>query len=98
MIPRDKVDEAVRELLSKSEEQIEYETAVAWGARALAAYELVMMQPQAAQQARVLLLADSLYHEALEHAALVHDGGGAVAALTQDVAPARAAARSRVLG
>lgn len=91
MIPRARIDEARGELAVKTEAQIEYETAQAWGARAVAAFEIAL----SARDVGALLLGESLYHEALEHAALVDDGGHTAAVLTADVAPARMAAKLR---
>lgn len=69
MISRARIEQSKRELLAKSEQQIEYETAVTWGARAIAAYELGMQTGRSTW----IYFAEHLYHEALEHAALASE-------------------------
>jgi hypothetical protein len=61
--------DARAELASKMLVQIQHETALTWAYRAAAAYE----QAQAQNSVKWLLDAEELWHEALEHAALVSD-------------------------
>lgn len=63
------VESAKKELGDKSYGQIQEETAWKWASRACASYENVVE----AQKARKLIywtIAEELYHEAVEHAAL----------------------------
>ena len=68
---------ALREVTRKSEAQIERETALKWAARAEACFSRAAKTNNQAWRQRGL----SYYHEALEHAALVHDGGVLVGVL-----------------
>lgn len=69
-----KVDEALKELEEKSYRQIQEETAYKWGARAAASYQMLMSE-SGPKQLVLWTLAEEYYHEAVEHAALVEDGG-----------------------
>jgi hypothetical protein len=61
----ERLDAARRELRAKSHEEIELKTAVTWGARAVAAYEMYCTTGKL----RWLVLASGYAHEALEHGA-----------------------------
>lgn len=60
----EQIEEARRELLDKSKTQIEEETAIKWGARAIAAYALFAETRDPA----FLFDAVEYHHEAVEHA------------------------------
>lgn len=62
------VEAAKKELLEKTKEQIESETADRWASLALAAYALAEEEPD---EVRWLVLASDYEHEATEHAAQV---------------------------
>lgn len=64
MISDNQIDEARAELLKKKKVEIEIETAIKWGARAIAAYSLFMET----QDADFLFDAIEYHHEAVEHA------------------------------
>ena len=65
------VSEARRELLQKSRERIEEETAFRWADRALAAWQLYATSGAD----RWLRDAEEYHHEAVEHAALADETG-----------------------
>lgn len=78
---------ARREVLSKSEADIERETALKWASRALACYALF----EETRAPKWLLRAEDYRHEALEHAATAGDGGrlvGQVQSRLDEVRPA----------
>lgn len=62
---------ATREVTRKSEVEIERETALKWAARA----EACFVQAERTGGAAWLQRGRDYHHEALEHGALVHDGG-----------------------
>lgn len=70
-----KVDEALKELQSKSYRDIQKETAYKWGSRAAASYKMLLSTPQEHKLAR-WTMSEEYQHEALEHAALIEDGAG----------------------
>jgi hypothetical protein len=74
MTPRLDIAAALVEVQTRSEGQIEYETACKWAARAVACYQL----HQKTGELRWLLRAEDNRHEAFEHAALIGDGGAAL--------------------
>jgi hypothetical protein len=78
IIPHALILESAAELQAKSEQDIELETAIRWGARAIAAYEMGNF-----------LSGEDYFHEALEHAALVGDLGESVGRIQQQVDPVR---------
>jgi hypothetical protein len=61
-----KIEEAKKELLEKTEAQIESETAYKWGSRAIAAYQLF----QETGDVKWFLMGEEFRHEAIEHASL----------------------------
>ena len=65
---------ALREIRSKSDAQIERETAWTWARRAIASME----QFQKTQDFSWVLRSETFKHEALEHAATVNDYGKTV--------------------
>ena len=69
------VDGARAEILNKDYGQIQHETALKWAARGLAAYELSAESETIQEAIGWLELGNEFTHEALEHAALVEDGG-----------------------
>jgi hypothetical protein len=64
MISHREIEEARREILSKSKTQIEEDTAVKWGARAIAAYSIF----EESGSLEVFADATEYHHEAIEHA------------------------------
>lgn len=85
MIGPAEIAEAKLELVEKSIQQIQYETAMKWLARAMAAYSFYLDNKH---MPKWLFVAAEYATEALEHAALVGDDGGACVAYTQHcVAP-----------
>lgn len=85
IIPKKAVDEALAELGQASEYDIERETAIKWGARALAAYSLY----EEFLERHWLLSAEEYYHEAVEHAALIFDHGETARQIQLQIAPVR---------
>lgn len=69
------VEEALEEIQTKSYREIQEETAVKWGSRAAASYQLVLSVPH---QEKLIYwtLAEEYNHESIEHAALVEDETG----------------------
>lgn len=65
MIPGDLLRDALRELQTKSRQEIETETAFKWAARALAAYTIYFETGET----EWLFDAIEYHHEAVEHAA-----------------------------
>lgn len=85
IIPQAAILDAVAEFQSKTEKDIERETAIKWGARALAAYMLF----EENFELDWLLRAEDHYHEAMEHAALIFDHGETARQIQLDIQPAR---------
>lgn len=81
MITKFDVQAALSEVQSKSEADIEKETAVKWGARAVACYLLAKQTGKLSW----LFLAEHYRDEAFEHAALVKDSGSTLAAIQTEV-------------
>jgi hypothetical protein len=79
MIGRREIEEARRELVSKSKAQIEEETAVKWAARAIAAYSIF----EESGSLEVFADATEYHHEALEHASDTPILGDLLAALNK---------------
>ena len=76
----DVFQDAIIEVTTKSDGAINRETAVKWALRALACYGNAKKTTGATRQEWILRAAD-YSHEALEHAALIGDGGRSVGAL-----------------
>lgn len=68
-------DKALRELRDKTIDDIERMTAETWGARALASYQLLEEEEDMAARLRRFCEGENYRQEALEHAAMVEDGG-----------------------
>ena len=92
------VDGARAELMSKDYTDIQRETSLKWMARALAAYEIGTNSETAKETVLWLEMGNEYIHEALEHAALVEDGGQLVAALSDAGAEAKHALTSSIFG
>jgi SAM-dependent methyltransferase len=73
-LPPDKMTQARNDVGLKSDPAIELDTAKTWAARAIAAFEQGDM-----------VRAEDYGHEALEHAALVKDGGASVGQIEQEL-------------
>jgi hypothetical protein len=69
--PEFDVEAAKKEVLEKSEEQLEIETAYKWGARAVACFQLFKEE----QEHSWLRRGFDNRHESFEHASLAEDGG-----------------------
>lgn len=67
------VEKAREEILSKTNDQINEETAWTWASRAAAAFVLSKTSETERQREEFRLRGVDLLHEALEHAALVGD-------------------------
>lgn len=72
---RSRFSAASQEVARKTEAQLERETALNWTARAKACFEHV----RSSKDLGWLQRGRDYHHEALEHGALVHDGGKLVA-------------------
>lgn len=75
------VEGAFREVQEKSDREIESDTAHKWAARAIACFQL----HQSTGELRWFLRGNDYRHEAIEHAALVEDGGATMLALIAEV-------------
>jgi hypothetical protein len=75
---------ARQEVAKKSDRQIELETAQKWAARALACFERAAKTSGAAA-VEWKRRAEDYRHEALEHAALMQDGGKTVGVLEREL-------------
>lgn len=70
---REGIQDAMLEVMSKNESQIESETAIKWASRAAACYELAKVSTDIKTRIRWILRAEDNRHEALEHACLARD-------------------------
>lgn len=83
------VDLAIHEVLAKSAAEIEAETAFKWASRAAACYRLYYQTRKASWIER----ATDYSHEALEHAAMVCDGGATLLLIEHAMAEERSEAK-----
>jgi hypothetical protein len=86
------VNSAVQDMLTKSEEDIQKEAGNTWAARACACYLLAGKAYSPKERLRWLLRAEDNRHEAIEHSALVEDGGVFTNAIQKEIEPYRKAA------
>lgn len=68
-------EKALEELRSKKMEEIERITAITWGGRALASYQLAQEQRDVGGRFRHFYEGENYRQEALEHASMAEDGG-----------------------
>lgn len=85
IIPQTAVLDAIAEFQGNTGRDIERQTAIKWGARALAAYALF----EDGYEPAWLLRAEDHYHEAMEHAALMFDHGETARQIQLDIEPTR---------
>jgi 2'-5' RNA ligase len=88
------VPEAMAELAQIDDSELEESTAGKWAARAIAAFMLAAWCEEDEERCRYVDWGDELYHEALEHGALVKDEGRTVSQVQEIVDPYR----SKVVG
>lgn len=69
------VAKALEEVQGKTTEEINRDTAYTWGSRAVACFELAAKATNEKEKDDLVARAADFRHEALEHAALVEDGG-----------------------
>jgi hypothetical protein len=69
------VEKGLEELKTKSLDEIERATAVTWGGRAAASYQLAMDARGMAKRFRHFYEGETYRQEALEHASMAEDGG-----------------------
>lgn len=81
------VEKALKEVQEKTTKEINESTAYTWGSRAAACYKLAAEQSDERKRDQWLLRAEDFKHEALEHAALVEDGGRLVGEIQKLVNP-----------
>jgi hypothetical protein len=86
------VDEAKKEIQSKTGEEVDRETAFKWAARAIASYEVCTTETSLRKRVERFTEGDDYRHEALEHAGT----SGSVETLTR-VARETASARKKAL-
>lgn len=91
------VSGALQELRTKDRNQIEYETAVKWAGRAVAAYTLGLRSADRAAQVMRFSEGDGYADEAREHAAQVNDGGRLLRFVTEQMSSARDSALAGVI-
>lgn len=96
MSPLLDLDKARKELDSKDLLTIERETALTWGGRAAASYDLSAEEEDHAEQMRCFWEAETYRGEAVEHAAMTEDARF-VERLTTEVESHRARARELLL-
>lgn len=82
---------ALREVETKSDAAIERETALKWAGRAVACYHKF----SATKKPEWRLRAQDYEHEAIEHAALVRDGGRTLAAIENAIGRSKTAPTGR---
>lgn len=93
---RSHADRAHEELAGKSMAQIEHATALTWGGRALASYELSLASE--GEKLRWYCDGEAFRQEALEHAAMAEDAGALLINLEIQLQPARTAAWDSLQG
>lgn len=69
------LNKARKELADKTLVEVHRETAWTWGSRAVVAFDAVPLTEDLKKRIKAWMLAQEYEHEALEHAALVDDGG-----------------------
>lgn len=79
------IKKAIDELRTKSEEEIERQTAYTWASRAIAAYVLASKEPDPEKKLYWTHYGMDLRHEALEHSALYGDEGKLVEKLQKQI-------------
>jgi N-methylhydantoinase A/oxoprolinase/acetone carboxylase beta subunit len=87
---------ARKELAKKTLEDIEHETAITWGSRAVASYQLAHEARGAADAVRRFAEGETYRQEALEHAAMVEDEAHLVALIADEIGAEREPARRHV--
>jgi hypothetical protein len=87
---------ARKELGKKTLEDIEHETAITWGGRAVASYQVAHEAKGTADAVRRFAEGETYRQEALEHAAMVEDEAHLVALVAEEIAPVRQQARDHV--
>jgi len=75
------VEAAREEVNSKSEAEIEIETAYKWASRSIASYQ----EYAATKELKWLLRGEDYLHECIEHAALAKDGGKTLSIIEEEV-------------
>lgn len=83
------VQAAMAELRTKDDNQLEAETALKWGARAIASYTLAVQAGDKSAQTLRFTQGDDFRHEAFEHSAQAGDGGKLLRYLTNEIEKAR---------
>lgn len=84
------VHEAMLEVMSKSESQIEHESAIKWASRAAACYELAKTSTDLKLRIRWLMRAEDMRHEAIEHGALAKDHCDTLTMVEESLKPYKA--------
>lgn len=77
------VEEALKEVTSKTKQEIEIETARKWAARAIACHQLMHQAKKMHDKLKWADLADDFRQEAMEHAAVADDDGVTLADVTK---------------
>lgn len=83
------VNGALKELREKDENQIEYEAALTWAARAIASYTLAVQAGDKSTQTLRFTQGDDFRHEALEHSSQIEDGGKLLKYVFTETEPSR---------
>lgn len=91
------IETHLNEVQTKSEAEIEYETAQTWASRSAAAYHLVTQVPDLGNKIAWLMRAEDLRHEAVEHSSLADDEGNVLKQLKEVLQPHRELAISSIL-
>jgi hypothetical protein len=94
MITQDAIDKEFDVLATKSYADIQRETAVTWGARAINAFKIAVASKANAPDhwLTAVIHGEDYFQEAVEHAALVEDKGATVKLIQEDIDPYRQAA------
>lgn len=75
------VEEALKEVQEKKEEEIEIETAYKWASRSIACYKLY----EKTKELKWFIQAEDYFHECLEHASLAKDMGETLKIIESEV-------------
>jgi hypothetical protein len=92
------VDAALQELDKKSYQDIQKETAIKWGSRAIAAYLISEKSEEPSESLHWLEMGNEYAHESIEHAALVEDSGALVGEIGSILSESKHAAIVSLMG
>jgi hypothetical protein len=91
------LEKGLEEVQNKTEAEIEYESALGWGNKSIAAYYLAVHSTDLGNKIAWLMTAEDHYHECREHAALSDEDGEILKALKEEIYSYRQQAISSIL-